>query len=92
MMKFSEFISLDEAARIQRIDRIRQGKLQKRVLVSNVQGYKVENGKLVKMSYQEIRHREMSQRKAARKRMAKMSQILRKRAISMKKRKAARLK
>lgn len=86
MIRFKEFIS---EARMERVNRIRHGKVQKRVLVSRVPGYKVEDGKLVKMSYQEVRHREVAQRKAARKRKAMMKQIVRKMKMSLRKRKTA---
>jgi hypothetical protein len=86
MIRFKEFIS---EARTERVNRIRHGKIQKRVLVSRVPGYKVEDGRLVKMSYQEIRHREVAQRKAARKRKAMMNQIVRKMKMSLRKRKTA---
>lgn len=89
MIRFAEFISDLSEARMERINRIRQGKIQKRVLVSRVHGYKVENGKLVKMSPQEMRHREIAQKKAARKRKSKVAQIIRKMKISLRKRKTA---
>ena len=91
MLSFQEFISDDDLteARMERVNRIRHGKVQKKVLVSRVPGYKVEDGKLVKMSYQEIRHREVAQRKAARKRKAVMKQTIRKMKMSLRKRKTA---
>ena len=92
MIGFREFFFGIDEARTERVNRIRHGKIQKRVLISKVPGYKVLDGKLVKMSYQEIRHREVAQKKAARKRKTKMRQIIRKIRLSMKKRKTAGLK
>lgn len=50
-------------------------------------GYKLVNGKCVKMSSKEKKTRSRSQRKASKKRKSKSSQIARKRKKSMKKRK-----
>lgn len=55
-------------------------------------GFKVIGGKYKKMSSGERMRRKIAQRKGAKKRKAKKSQILRKRKISMKKRKTMGLK
>ena len=55
-------------------------------------GFKVVGGKYKKMSSGERMRRKIAQRKAAKKRKAKKSQSLRKRKISMRKRKSMGLK
>lgn len=55
-------------------------------------GYKVVDGKYVKMKSSEKMKRKIAQRKAAKKRKSKKSQINRKRKLSMKKRKSLGLK
>ena len=84
---------LDEA-NIQRMGRtklirvrIRKGKVQRRIKKSAVKGFTVRSGKLVRMSPMERRHRKMAARRAKFKRRSKMSQIMRKRSISIRKRK-----
>lgn len=52
------------------------------------EGYKVVGGKYKKMTSTERMRRKISQRKASKKRKAKKSQTLRKRKISMRKRKS----
>lgn len=94
MLSFKEFISeseVDEAS-IAKVNRIRAGKVQRRKIVSLRPGYKVQDGKLVRMTSQERMHRKMAQRKAARKRQPLLSRILRKRAMSLRKRKSAGIK
>lgn len=87
-------VELDEA-NIQKMGRtklirvrIRKGKVQRRKKVSSVPGYTIRGGKMVRMSSQERRHRKMGARKARIKRRGKLSQILRKRKMSLRKRKA----
>lgn len=82
---------LDEAKFI-KVNRIRNGVIQRRHIVSVTPGYKIIGGKLVRMSAQEKMHRRISQRKAARKRAPKMAMILRKRTKSIKKRTSAGIK
>jgi len=53
---------------------------------SNKAGYKVKDGKEVRMSPQEMRKRAKAQKRASRKRKAKSSQASRKRKLSIKKR------
>jgi hypothetical protein len=66
--------------------RIRGGKVQRRKKVSAVKGYTIRNGKMVRMSTTELRNRRMGARKAKIKRRTKMNQILRKRKVSLRKR------
>ena len=96
MLKFKDFISLSEEeldeARIVKVNRVRAGVIQRRKVVSLTPGYKVLDGKLVRMSSQEKMHRRIAQRKAARKRAPKLALILRKRTKSLRKRTSAGLK
>ena len=96
MIGFKDFISLSEEqldeARLVKVSRVRAGVIQRRKAVSATPGYKVLNGKLVRMSSQEKMHRRIAQRKAARKRAPKLALILRKRTKSLKKRTSAGLK
>jgi hypothetical protein len=96
MMNFKDFISLSEEqldeARLVKVNRVRAGIIQRRKAVSATPGYKVLDGKLVRMSSQEKMHRKIAQRKAARKRAPKLALILRKRTKSLRKRTSAGLK
>ena len=96
MIGFKDFISLSEEqldeARLVKINRVRAGVIQRRKVVSASPGYKVLDGKLVRMSSQEKMHRKIAQRKAARKRAPKLALILRKRTKSLRKRTSAGLK
>jgi hypothetical protein len=90
MLKFKDFISmsdeqLDEAKFI-KVNRIRNGVIQRRHIVSATRGYKIIGGKLVRMTSQEKMHRRIAQRKAAMKRRPKLAVALRRRAKSIKKR------
>lgn len=68
--------------------RIRNGKVQRRTKLSSVKGYTIRGGKMVRMTALERRHRKMAARKSRYKRRAKLSQTLRKRKISLRRRKA----
>ena len=68
--------------------RIRKGKVQRRIKKSAVKGYTVRDGRIVRMTPMERRHRKMAARRAKFKRKSKMSQAMRKRAVSIRKRKA----
>ena len=96
MIGFKDFISLSEEkldeARLVKVSRVRAGVIQRRKVVSATPGYKVLDGKLVRMSSQEKMHRRIAQRKAARKRAPKLALILRKRTKSLRKRTSAGLK
>jgi hypothetical protein len=87
--------SLDESAlhNIQKIGRakliklrVRGGKVQRRKKLSDVKGYTLRGGQIVRMSTTERRNRKMAARKAKIKRRTKINQILRKRKISLRKR------
>lgn len=67
--------------------RIRGGKIQRRKKVSNVPGMTMRGSKLVRMSPSERRRRKLGAKKAARKSKAKRNQALRKRKLSLMKRK-----
>jgi hypothetical protein len=66
--------------------RVRKGKIQRRKTFSAVPGYTIRDGKMVRMSFTERRHRKMAARRAKFKRRAKLTQSLRKRKISLRKR------
>jgi ribosomal protein S28E/S33 len=67
--------------------RIRKGKVQRRVKKATVKGYTIRSGKLIRMSPSERRHRKMAARRSKFKRRSKLNQSLRKRMISIRKRK-----
>lgn len=91
MIKFKEFITLDEAS-WERVNRVRSGKVQRRKIVSVRPGYKMQDGKLVRMTATEKRRRHLAQVKAARKRKPMIARILRKRKVSLQRRKSAGIK
>jgi hypothetical protein len=68
--------------------RIRGGKVQRRKKVSGVQGFTYRSGRLTRMSQVERRKRRMSAMRARLKRRAKMGVILRKRKLSLRKRRS----
>lgn len=74
--------------RVGLVNRVRGGKLQWRHLVSEVQGFKILDGSLVKMTPQEMRRRRIAARIAARKRAGEVAQIVRNRRMSLRKRDA----
>jgi hypothetical protein len=87
-----EFEPLDEA-NVQKMGRtklikvrIRKGKIQRRKKLSSVKGYTFRGGKMVRMSAAERRHRKMAARRSKFKRRAKLQQSLRKRRMSLRKR------
>jgi hypothetical protein len=67
--------------------RIRNGKIQRRIKKAAVKGYTVRGGRLVRMTPMEKRHRKMAARRSKFKRRSKMMQSMRKRNISIRKRK-----
>lgn len=91
MISFKEFFELDEA-QWKRVNRIRSGKVQRRKMISQRPGYRIQAGKLVRMSAAEKRKRHLAQIKAARKRKPMISRILRKRKISLRRRSTAGIK
>lgn len=68
--------------------RVRGGKVQRRKKVSGVEGYKIVDGKLKRMSPAERRRRKLGQKRGKLKRRAKMRQTLMKRKRSLRKRSA----
>lgn len=77
-----------EAARVKVVAlRIRNGQVQRRKRVSNVPGFTLRGGKLQRMSPTERRRRKLGAKRAKIKRRAKIQQIVRKRARSIKQRK-----
>ncbi len=68
--------------------RIRNGKVQRRVKKSAVKGFTVRNGKLTRMSPKERRNRQMAAKRSKFKRKSKLKQAMRKRTISIRRRKA----
>jgi hypothetical protein len=89
MMRFKEFLEEGTTART---NRVRNQKVQRRRMISLRPGYRVQSGKLIKMSQQERMRRHYAQIKAARKRKPLLRQILRKRNLSMRVRKRSGLK
>jgi len=69
------------------VNRVRGGKVQMRRMVANAVGYKVLDGKLIRMSPVEIRRRKIAAKRSAIKRRSQIAAIVRKRGISMRKRK-----
>ena len=68
--------------------RVRKGKVQRRKKFSTVQGYTIRGGRMVRMSPNERIHRKRGARRAKIKIRTKHNQILRKRNISLRRRKA----
>lgn len=86
MKSFQEFIT-ESGPRIKRVRvRIRNGKVQRNVRVSNVRGFTMRGGKLVKMSAIERLHRKRGARRGKIKRRAKQARIRLKTMRSMRKR------
>ena len=68
--------------------RVRKGKIQRRKKFSAVKGYTIRAGKLVRMMPAERRHRKMGARRSKFKKRAKLRTSIRKRKISLRKRRA----
>lgn len=84
MKTFEEFLT--EAPRIRRIRvRIRNGKVQRNVKKSGVKGFKLNHGKLVRMTQMERQHRKRGARRGKVRRRAKMARALIKRRRSLRK-------
>ena len=86
MLSFSQF--LDEA-NWERVNRVRGGQIQRRKIISQRPGYRMQDGKLVRMSSMEKRKRHLAQMKAARKRKPMKTRILRRRKLSLRRRQTA---
>ena len=69
------------------VNRVRNGKVELHKRVSNTKGYRIKDGKIIKMSFGEKKKRKLGARIASRKRKIVMSRILKKRDKSMKLRK-----
>jgi len=68
--------------------RIRKGKIQRRKKLSAVKGWTIRGGKMTRMTPLERRNRKMGARRSKTKRRAKLGQSLRKRIMSLRKRRA----
>lgn len=73
-------------ARFSIVNRVRGGKIQRRRKVSNMPGYRFQDGRLVRMSTRERLHRKVAQRKGAIKRKSKQAIAIRRRKISIRRR------
>lgn len=82
-----QFPDLIEAA-VMRVNRIRNGKIQRNRRVAADPNYTIRSGRLTRISPIERRRRQLSQRLASRKRRSKIAVALRKRKISLMRRKA----
>jgi hypothetical protein len=94
VVKESEKLAVNEA-NVQKLGRtklirmrVRNNKVQRRKKLSNVKGYTIRGGNVVRLSSMEHRHRLLGARRAKIKNRSKKNQILRKRRISLRKRKA----
>lgn len=65
------------------VNRVRNGKVEMHKRVSNTKGYRIKDGKIIKMSFGEKKKRKIGARVASRKRRINMSKILKKRDRSM---------
>ena len=65
------------------VNRVRDGKVQLRKRVSNAKGFRIKDGKIVKMTFAEKKKRKVGARIASRKRKVIMARILKKRAKSL---------
>lgn len=89
MKTFKECLTEASGPRIKRVRaRIRNGKVQRNVKQSNVQGYTMRGGKLTRMSATEKMHRKRGARKGKLKRRAKAARIKMKMMRSLKRRKS----
>jgi hypothetical protein len=68
--------------------RVRKGKIQRRKKFSTISGYTIRGGRMVRMSPAERIHRKRGARRAKIKIRIKRNQIMRKRNISLRKRRA----
>ena len=86
MLSFSQF--LDEA-NWAKVNRVRGGQIERRKIISQRPGYRMQDGKLVRMSSMEKRKRHLAQMKAARKLKPMMTRILKRRKLSLRRRETA---
>ena len=94
-MYFEETNSTVQKSNVQKMGRtkiikfrVRKGKIQRRRKFSTVKGYTVRGGKMTRMMPAERRHRHIASIKSKFKRKAKLVITLRKRRISLRKRKS----
>jgi hypothetical protein len=94
-MYFEETNSTVQRSNVQKMGRtkiikfrVRKGKIQRRRKFSTVKGYTVRGGKMTRMMPAERRHRHIASIKSKFKRKAKLVITLRKRRISLRKRKS----
>jgi hypothetical protein len=93
-IKASEYEKIDEVnvlklgrTRLVKV-RVRGGKVQRRKKFATQPGYTIRNGRVVRMSSLEVRHRRLGAKRAKIKRRPNLNRSLRKRLISIRKRKA----
>lgn len=72
--------------RIGIVNRVRGGQFQMKKVISEKSGFRIQAGKLVRMTPQEIRNRKRAAKISARKRIAQLAAIIRHRMMSMLKR------
>jgi hypothetical protein len=91
MLSFKEFL-LNEGVvqkigrkRIVRV-RVRKGRVQRNKTFSNMPGWTIRGGKLIRMSFKERRDRMLGAKRSKFKRLAKIKQTIRKRKTSLRKR------
>lgn len=88
MGQFLEYLT-EAGPRIKKVRiRFRHGKIQRNIRVSNVKGFRMAHGRLVRMSAQEKLHRKRGARKAKVKRRAEKSRSRMKRMRTMRRRNA----
>ena len=94
-MYFEEANSTVQRSNVQKMGRtkiikfrVRKGKIQRRKKFSTVKGYTVRGGKMTRMMPAERRHRHIAAIKSKFKKRAKLTLSLRKRRISLRKRKS----
>lgn len=86
MLGFKQYIC-EAGPRIKRVKfRIRNGKVQRNVRVSNVKGFTLRGGRMVRMSATERLHRKRGARRGKIKRRAKLARILLRRSRTMRRR------
>lgn len=96
MLTFKEFLSEEkdhDAKNVQHSGRtklvkirVRHGKVQRRKKLSDSKGYTIRDGRVIRMTAQELRHRKMGAKKAKAKNRSHRAAIIRARKISLRKR------
>ena len=87
--------STEQSSNVQRVGRsriikfrVRKGKIQRRKKLSAVKGWTIRHGQMVRMMPAERRHRHIGSLRSKAKRRAELPKTLRKRRISIRKRKS----